>query len=58
MSAQVAIYVSAFLGMTALMGLFAGLIYRRHRIMVNQHRAYERMAQERIRQAQGTFFFF
>ncbi|KAF9330293.1 hypothetical protein BGZ91_000194 [Linnemannia elongata] len=52
MSAQVAIYVSAFLGMTALMGLFAGLIYRRHRMMVNQHRAYERMAQERIRQAQ------
>ncbi|KAF9551354.1 hypothetical protein EC957_009238 [Mortierella hygrophila] len=52
MSAQAPIYVSAFLAMTVLMGLFAGLIYRRHRMMVNQHRAYERMAQERIRQAQ------
>ncbi|KAF9156703.1 hypothetical protein BG015_002498 [Linnemannia schmuckeri] len=52
MSTQVAIYVSAFLGMTVLMGLFAGLIYRRHRMMVNQHRAYERMVQERIQQAQ------
>ncbi|KAG9065792.1 hypothetical protein KI688_002089 [Linnemannia hyalina] len=52
MSAQAVIYVSAFLGMTVLMGLFAGLIYRRHRMMVDQHRAYERMAQERIRQAQ------
>ncbi|KAF8949490.1 hypothetical protein BGZ47_000031 [Haplosporangium gracile] len=52
MSVQVAIYVSAFLGMTVLMGLFAGLIYRRHRMMVNQHRAYERMAQERIQHAQ------
>ncbi|KAF9094399.1 hypothetical protein BGX23_002191 [Mortierella sp. AD031] len=41
MSTQVAIYIYAFLGMTAFMGLFAGLICHRHRKMVNQHRAYE-----------------
>ncbi|KAG0290613.1 hypothetical protein BGZ96_005926 [Linnemannia gamsii] len=52
MSAQVAIYVCAFLGMTFMMGLFAGLVYRRHRMMVKQHRAYERTVQDRIQQAQ------
>ncbi|KAG0217620.1 hypothetical protein BGX33_010017 [Mortierella sp. NVP41] len=52
MSTQVAIYIYAFLGMTAFMGLFAGLICHRHRKMVNQHRAYERMAQERMQQVQ------
>jgi len=54
MSAQVAIYISAFLGMCLMMGAFAALTYRKHRQMVNERRAYERLAQERIKQAQGT----
>ncbi|KAF9385887.1 hypothetical protein CPB97_004334 [Podila verticillata] len=51
MSKEVAIYVSAFIGMTGVMGMFALMIYRKHQRQLQQNLAYIQAIHDRRQQA-------
>ncbi|KAF9300864.1 hypothetical protein BGZ74_007420 [Mortierella antarctica] len=51
MSKEVAIYVSAFLGMTGIMGVFALMIYRKNQRQLQQNLAHIQIIHDRRQQA-------
>lgn len=53
MSKEVAIYVSAFIGMTGIMGVFALVIHRKHQRQLQQNLAHIQIIHDRRQQAIG-----
>ncbi|KAG0326989.1 hypothetical protein BG000_001169 [Podila horticola] len=51
MSKEVAVYVSAFIGMTGIMGVFALVIYRKHQRQLQQNLAHIQIIHDRRQQA-------